>query len=190
MLVGLAGVIVVLQPGGTIDVAMLYALGSAFSCALSMMVNRWAGKRVSSISFALHSVGVLFVASTLFALAFGDGRYDDGSASAFRFLMRAWAMPQGWDLLMLASIGPVSAIGFLFLSEAYRIAPASLVSPFEYSNPPVAILAGYLVFGDLPAINTWFGLAPIIGSGLYILHRERVSQRNINRGWPLIRPRL
>ncbi|MBT7615065.1 MAG: EamA/RhaT family transporter, partial [Rhodospirillaceae bacterium] len=54
----------------------------------------------------------------------------------------------------------------------------------------VAVLFGFVFFGDLPQLNTWAGLALIVGAGLYILHRERVNNRMVNRGWPPIRPKL
>lgn len=189
VLVGFAGVVVVMQPDvDHIDPAMLYAIGAALFYALSMLVNRAAGKNVSSISFAVHSMVVLFLASSLAGLVLGDGRYFDGGDDAMAFLLRPWILPAGWDLVMLMAIGPIAAAGFLLLSEAYRIAPASLISPFEYASLPAAVLFGFVFFGELPQERTWIGLALIIGAGLYILHRERVLNRRINQGWPPMRP--
>jgi drug/metabolite transporter (DMT)-like permease len=167
---------------------MLYAFGAAFAYALSMIVNRAAGKNVSSISFAVHSMVILFLASSLAGLVLGDGRYLHGDDVALAFLLRPWVMPVGWDLVMLMAIGPIAAAGFLLLSEAYRIAPASLITPFEYSSLPMAVLFGFVFFQDLPAGSTWIGLALIVGAGIYILHRERALNRKVNQGWPPMRP--
>jgi S-adenosylmethionine uptake transporter len=112
---------------------------------------------------------------------------NDGSA---QFLLRAWTVPNLHDFLLLASCGLIAAIAFYLLSQAYRVAPASVVTPFEYSSLPVAVLFGYLVWGDLPAPATWAGLALIVGAGLYIVHREAVQGRKVVRGWPPMRPRL
>jgi drug/metabolite transporter (DMT)-like permease len=189
VLVGFAGVVVVMQPDvAHIDPAMLYAVGAAFFYALSMMVNRATGKNVSSISFAVHSMVILFLASSLAGVVLGDGQYFNGNDDALAFLLRPWVMPVGWGLIMLMAIGPISAAGFLLLSEAYRIAPASLITPFEYASLPAAVVFGFVIFNELPQGRTWIGLALIVGAGLYILHRERVLKRKVNQGWPPMRP--
>jgi S-adenosylmethionine uptake transporter len=189
--VGFVGVVVVLQPGVTaIEPAMLLALLSAFFYGVSMLITRRNAKKVTAASFAIHSMVILALAAGLSGLVIGDGRFDlvnDGSA---QFLLRAWTVPNLHDFLLLASCGLIAAIAFYLLSQAYRVAPASVVTPFEYSSLPVAVLFGYLVWGDLPAPATWAGLALIVGAGLYIVHREAVQGRKVVRGWPPMRPRL
>jgi drug/metabolite transporter (DMT)-like permease len=58
------------------------------------------------------------------------------------------------------------------LIRAFRTAPASVVAPFSYSSLLWATLFGFVLFGDLPDGWTLAGAALIIGSGLYIFHRE------------------
>jgi S-adenosylmethionine uptake transporter len=189
--VGFVGVVVVLQPGVTaIQPAMLLALLSACFYGVSMLITRRNAKKVSAISFAIHSMVILALCAGLSGLAIGDGRFDtldDGSA---QFLLRAWVVPNWHDFLLLGSCGLIAAVAFYLLSQAYRVAPASVVTPFEYSSLPMAVLFGYLFFGDLPGPATWIGLALIVGAGLYIVHRETVQGRRIVRGWPPMRPRL
>ncbi|MGH6720178.1 MAG: DMT family transporter [Alphaproteobacteria bacterium] len=177
VLVGFAGVVVVLRPDvAAVNPAMLLALGAAFFYACSMLVTRRAGGRVPATGFALHSVVLLLVLSAIAGLVMGDGRFDQGG-TILGYLLRAWSLPPGLDLALLAATGPISAAGFVLLAEAYRTAPVSLVAPFEYSSLPVAVIAGYVVFGDLPAPATWIGLALIVGAGLYIVHREAAKLR-------------
>jgi drug/metabolite transporter (DMT)-like permease len=52
-----------------------------------------------------------------------------------------------------------------------------VVSPFRYSNVPFAIVLGFLVFGDLPDVIAFAGIALIIVSGIYTLHREQLRHR-------------
>lgn len=176
VLVGFAGVVVVLRPDVTVSPAMLLALGAAFFYACSMLVTRRAGGRVPATGFAIHSVVLLLVLSGVAGLAMGDGRFDPGG-TILGYLLRAWSLPPGPDLALLAATGPISAAGFLLLAEAYRTAPASLVAPFEYTSLPFAVVAGYIAFADLPAPETWIGLGLIVGAGLYIVHRETVRGR-------------
>lgn len=191
VLVGFAGVVVVLRPDvDAVDPAMLLALGAAFFYACSMLVTRAAGGRVPSTAFAIHSMVMLFVLSGVAGLVMGDGRFFDGGTGETAFLLRPWLWPTGWDAVLLAVIGPISAAGFILLAEAYRVAPPSLVTPFEFTSLPVAVLFGWMFFGDLPAAGTWIGLALIVGAGLYIVHREAVRGRKVTRGWPPMRPRL
>lgn len=60
---------------------------------------------------------------------------------------------------------------------AYRAAPASVLAPLQYLEIVSATIFGWLVFGDLPDALKWLGIAIIIGSGLYIIWRERQVQK-------------
>ena len=61
----------------------------------------------------------------------------------------------------------------LFLmTEAFRHAEATLVAPFRYSSVLWAMVVGVVVFGDWPSPTMFAGAALVVGSGLYILHRE------------------
>ena len=189
--VGFVGVVVVLQPGVTeIQPAMLLALLSACFYGVSMLITRRNAKAVSAPSFAIHSMVILAICAGLSGLVIGDGRFDGMDDRSAQFLLRAWSVPGWGDFLLLASCGLIAAIAFYLLSQAYRVAPASVITPFEYSSLPTAVLFGYLFWGDLPGTATWAGLALIVGAGLYIVHREAVQGRRIVRGWPPMRPRL
>ena len=191
VLVGFCGVVVVMRPDvAAVDPAMLFALAAAFFYACSMLVTRAGGGRVPSTGFAIHSMVMLFILSSVAGLLVGDGRFLGDGQGMFAFLLRPWLMPSGWDALLLCAIGPISAAGFILLAEAYRIAPVSIVTPFEFTSLPVAVLFGFLFFGDFPEAATWIGLAMIVGAGLYIVHREAVQGRKVVRGWPPMRPRL
>jgi len=177
VMVGFVGVVAVLRPDvDTVDPAMLFALGAALLYAASMLVTR-ANSDIPATGFAMHSMTILFILSGLTGLLIGDGHLMAGEEGLFAFMLRPWVMPGGLDLLLLAAIGPISAAGFMLLAEAYRVAPPSLVTPFEYSSLPFAVVGGYLFFGDLPAPTTWIGLALIAGAGLYIVHREAICGR-------------
>ena len=84
-----------------------------------------------------------------------------------------WSWPTAFDWLLLIGSGLAGAIGHLCLIRALRLAPASVVAPFSYSSLVWATLFGFVIWGDWPNLWTWLGAALIIGSGLYIFHRER-----------------
>jgi drug/metabolite transporter (DMT)-like permease len=84
-----------------------------------------------------------------------------------------WTWPNTFDWLLLIASGLAGALGHLCLIRSLRLAPASIVAPFSYSSLIWATLFGFAVWGDWPDFWTWAGAALIIGSGLYIFHRER-----------------
>lgn len=84
-----------------------------------------------------------------------------------------WSWPTALDWLLLAASGLAGGLGHLCLIRALRLAPASVVAPFTYSSLVWAVLFGFVIWGDWPDLWTWTGAALIIGSGLYIFHRER-----------------
>jgi drug/metabolite transporter (DMT)-like permease len=83
-----------------------------------------------------------------------------------------WEPVVALDWLLFVFAGLAGCIGHLCLIRAFRTAPASVVAPFSYSSLLWATLFGFVLFGDLPDGWTLAGAALIIGSGLYIFHRE------------------
>lgn len=84
-----------------------------------------------------------------------------------------WQWPDfnGW--MLFVGSGFAAGLGHLCLIRAYTAAPASVIAPFYYSSIIWSVLAGYFIWGDLPSTTTAVGAAFIIGSGLYIIWRER-----------------
>lgn len=89
-----------------------------------------------------------------------------------------WQWPTAVDWLLLVGTGVAGGFGHLFLIRAFRSAPASAIAPFSYSSLIWAAVFGFVIWGDWPDLWTWAGAALIIGSGLYIFQRERVSHEN------------
>ena len=95
------------------------------------------------------------------------------SAAALPFV---WVMPAPQDWLPLIALGLIGGTAQLFMTQAFRLAPAAVVAPFEYTAIIWAISLGYLLFGDMPDSWTLAGAGVVIASGLYILHRETVRR--------------
>lgn len=188
--VGFAGVLVVLRPGrGTVEPAMLLAVLAALSYAVMVILTRRLGKSETGAGMSVYSMIFFVLASGASGLALGSGAFDTEAHASAHFLLRAWVWPTWGDLALLVLCGLIAGIGFYCLTQAYRVAPASLVAPFEYTSLPWAVLWGYLFWSDLPGAATWAGLLLVVASGLYIIHRETVIGRRIVAGRPL-RPRI
>ena len=81
--------------------------------------------------------------------------------------------PSPGSLGLFAASGAISVIALLCVNRSLKLAPASVVVPYQYSLIVWAVMFGYAVFGDVPSIATIAGAAIIIGAGLYIFLRER-----------------
>jgi drug/metabolite transporter (DMT)-like permease len=89
------------------------------------------------------------------------------------------SLPFGWQVLSLAqtlllvSAGVCGGIAQIFMTSAYRHAEVSTVAPFEYTSMILAIVVGYVVFGDVPTSNMLVGGAIVVAAGIFIIWRER-----------------
>jgi drug/metabolite transporter (DMT)-like permease len=129
------------------------ALGGSLSFAVLMLITR-----------SLRATPDIVLASSQFA----------GT-----FLLGALLSPFGWvtpgigSLGLFAAAGCISVAALLCVNRSLKLAPASVVVPYQYSMIIWAVMFGLIVFGDVPSVATIAGAAIIIGAGLYIFLRER-----------------
>jgi drug/metabolite transporter (DMT)-like permease len=156
ILVGFFGVLVVVRPGlGGMHWAALLSLGSAISYAVYNIVTRM-------LSTADSSETTLFYANLF------------GAVVMLPILPFIWTPPPHWlDYVLMVAVGCFGAGGHFLLILAHRNAPASVLSPFIYTQIVWATTLGYLVFADVPNRWTIAGAGIVIASGLYLLYRER-----------------
>ncbi|MGV3549550.1 DMT family transporter [Rhizobium sp.] len=170
VIVGFVGVMVMLRPGaGLFEPAALLSLFSALTYALSMLMARRLGAETTAPVMAFYQNGVYLLGALLIAAFFGAlGIYQAGHPS-LDFLVRAWVLPTTRDFLLIASCGVIAAIAMTLLTNAYRIAKASVVTSFEYTGMLWAPLWGFLFFGEIPHLTTLAGAGLIIAAGLFAL---------------------
>ena len=166
--VGLLGVIVVMQPGGSrleplgLGLAVLAALG------------------VAAVTITLRQIGktertpTIVLWFTLFSMA-GTGAFLPWYGQAHD--AETWAI--------LVGLGLSGGIGQLFLTSSLRFAPVPVVVPFDYTQLLWAVLLGWLLWDTHPAATTWLGAAIIVASGLYTIYREHKLGREKPRPEPL-----
>ena len=92
--------------------------------------------------------------------------------------MGGWTGPSAFDLFLLACAAGLLIVGYQFIILAMRSGEISFVAPFRYTGLLFSILLGFVVFGDVPDLAMILGSAIIVGSGLYMLYRERVVGRS------------
>ena len=163
--VGLAGAGLVIQLNLTAaGTPALLPLGAATCFAFYLVLTRMFAQREAPEMMQFQA-GLAGCALLTVALVVGE-QMD------FAPLMPS--MPTAVEWGWLALLGLIAAIGHLMVVAAFARAHASLLAPFQYLELVSATTLGFLIFGDFPGPATWLGVAVIIGSGLYVFHRERV----------------
>ena len=158
VLVGFAGVVVMLRPGAeAVQWAALFPLGASLAGALRDLTTRKMAGRETSVSIMCFSTAVIVLAG-----------------------LCTW--PFGWAPLVLEDLGLMALSGMLvggahfLLIERFQWAEAALLAPFKYTNMIWAVLFGFVIWGDLPDVWTTTGAAVVIAGGLYIFRRESRRQ--------------
>jgi drug/metabolite transporter (DMT)-like permease len=162
ILVGFCGVLIMLRPtGASFQLFGLVPLAAALSASLRDIVTRRMSRTETSLSMLFFS-SLAVIAGGAMTLPFG------------------WA-PLTWTSLGLFVLnGLVNGSAHFLIIESYRHAEAAVVSPFKYSMLLWATLFGYLLWGHIPDQWIVIGTLPVIGSGLYLLHRERLAARAVS----------
>ncbi|MBI1385403.1 MAG: EamA family transporter [Rhizobiales bacterium] len=180
VLVGFAGVLVMMRPGaGAFEPAALFAVVAAMAYAGAQLMARFLGREDSSTLMAVYASPAYIILGAALGIAFGDGSMADTSHPSLEFMTRAWVWPPLDHLLMMLSTGIISAVGMVFLAKAYARGEASVVAAFEYTGLAWAVLWGALIWREWPDLWTLAGMTLLVGSGLYILLRERQNNRPI-----------
>ncbi len=183
VLMGFLGVLVIIRPGaGSLDLAALLPIAAAACYGFAQLLGRRLGA-IDSASVMSFYTGITFIyCGGLMAYFFGDGSYADGSGGPMDFLFRAWAAPTLLEMAMICTTGVIAAMGFVLLTQAYRVGEANKVAPFEYSVMIWATLLSFLFFGTVPDVYTLLGAVLIATSGIYVLYRERTNDDSELKG--------
>ena len=105
------------------------------------------------------------------------------TAVAVTALAGLLSLVQGWqpfgvpELAVLALAAGFLAAAYTLIILATRRGEFSVIAPFRYTGLLWALLIGYVVWGDVPNVLAWAGIALLIGAGLYLVHRERQRAR-------------
>ncbi len=174
VVVGFVGAVVMCRPGAdVIDPAALLSLFAAALYALAQVMARDLGPTYRASVMALAQNAVNLVAAMAIGLLAGDGAYAGAAHPSLAFLLRAWTIPTMIDLLLMAATGVIAAVAIWFLTQAYRIAEANVIAPFEYTSIVWVVLLAYLIWGEVPERFTIVGGLLIVAAGIYVLRAAR-----------------
>lgn len=170
VLVGLIGVLIIVEPRLTFDdldpsqdkmaLGVMLAITAATCAALAQIQIRKMVQveRTSAIIFYFCITASVFSLSTV------------GS----------WVWPTATQFLILILIGILGGIGQMMLTTAYRYAPASVIAPFDYTAMIFALCIGYFAFSELPSTQMIMGAGIVIAAGVFVIMRE--ARLGLRRG--------
>lgn len=154
ILVGFVGVIIVLKPSAaSLTPPAFVAIAGSFVFAVLMLVTRQLRGTKDSTLLAFTTTAAL----------------TTGAVTA----PFAWVMPTLRDFGLLSLVGVVALVASLCVNRSLKLAPASVVVPYQYTMILWAGLFGYVFFGDAPKLNLIIGALIIVAAGLYIFLREQ-----------------
>ncbi len=161
VIVGFAGAIIVTKPDPeTFTAIALLPMLAAFFGATRDIATR-------NISMEIPGGVVAFSAAVVLALSgFIMGVWE------------VWRMPSMVEFAYVVGAAFAFALGTLAIVYAFRNAPVSSISPLRYLVVFGALISGTFVFGETLDPWTSIGMVLVVGSGLYVIHRERIRSRN------------
>jgi drug/metabolite transporter (DMT)-like permease len=151
---GFVGVVVACAPGGVhfgwpVALVLAAALLWAYSNILVRQISR--------------------TETTIVQMLFSNGAFVIACGAMLPWI---WSVPSWQAIGLMAFVGLAGAGGQYLLFEGFRLAPASLVAPFEYSSLLWAFALSYIVWGDIPQHGVFLGAGIIIASGLLVVFGE------------------
>jgi len=154
--VGLIGVLVVLRPdaSGMLTLGGLAVLGAAACYAVSAIAGRIISRSDRSEHMVLWLMILMGTGATILAAP-------------------NWVAPRMEDAWLLTGLAISGFLGQLAITEAFNHGEASVVAPFEYSALAWGVAIDWMLWNTLPDQYTLIGAAIIIGSGIYLVRKER-----------------
>jgi drug/metabolite transporter (DMT)-like permease len=165
VLVGFAGLALLVRPGEQSGDATLLGLAACIGAAMMWATGSFASRKVALPDHPLVSTGWQMllggVACTLVGFAAGEGGELDPSAFSGRSLIA---------LAYLVAVG--SWVAFTAYAWLLQNAPLSKVATYAYVNPVVAILLGWLVLDETVTPITVVAAAVIVASVWLVVRSE------------------
>lgn len=160
---GFAGVLIIVRPGSaSFQLAALLPLVTAMLYAVMMITARAISAAESMLTTMFYIVAGQLVCSAVVIPWF-------------------WQPPALADLPLFAGVALCSTLGLTLITQGFRIGPASVVAPFDYTGLLWATLLGWLIWREAPDASATLGALFIAGSGLYIAWRETRSRKRRRR---------
>ena len=161
ILLGFGGVMMITNPfSGEASWAVVFPIICAFFVALRDIAIRYVPQDISSPQVAFTNAWIVMIGGGLYSIYQGWGEAD-----------------LTWYLWFIA-LGGVLYCGYLFLIIGSRLGELSFVGPFKYISILIALIYGYLIWGDEPTLVMLAGASIIVISGIILVSNEKRRNRS------------
>jgi drug/metabolite transporter (DMT)-like permease len=158
VVIGFLGVLIAVRPGSSaFQTVSLLPVATAFVYALLMLSARWVDARESVWTLLLYMTAT-------------------GAALSLLIVPFVWIPVQPEHLWLFGAVAIFGTAGMTMMTQAFRLAPAVVVAPLDYSAIIWATLLGWLIWNEIPDALTFVGAAVIIASGVFIIWREHRAE--------------
>lgn len=171
--VGFVAVVVMLRPGaGLFQPIMILPLISALLYSLIPIITRLIDSKESAFTITFYTAAPYLALCILTSVWLHLFPASASSSQLYVAFAQPWASITLNTLLLIALSAGLFCVAVYLITSAYRLAQASAIASFEYVYLIWAILVGYMMFGDVPAVITCLAAAVIASCGIYITWRE------------------
>lgn len=158
LLIGFVGVLIILQPtNARFEPMLILTLVAAIGLAGRDLASRMVPKDLPTLMVSAWGFDALILGGVITMLILGE----------------ALVLPETWGLALIVVGSALAGVAVFAITSAMRIGDVGSVSSFRYTRLIFGMLAAMVFFGERPGLNVWIGAAIIVGSGLFILWRER-----------------
>ena len=155
VLIGFSGMLLVVRPGaGMLESGSLFMLGAAFLIGCTTIVIRHLSRLDDPVCI------------TFYFTATGVG------VSLLGVLLQGWVTPPPADTVLLVLVGLLGGMAQYLMTLSYQHIAIGIVSPLKYLSIVFSGVIAYLVWAEVPDLQSLLGISLIIVTGLYTLHRE------------------
>lgn len=152
---GFIGMLLVLRPGpDLLSNGSLYMLAAAFLIGCTTIIIRHLGRIDDPVCITFY-----FTLTGMLAGLAGIG-------------LQGWQPPPPADLVLLCVVGLFGGLAQYLMTLSYRYLAVGILAPLKYLTIVFGGIIAYLVWGEIPEVQSVAGIAVIVASGLYTLHRE------------------
>lgn len=164
--VGFLGVWIIVRPTAGMEPAAIAAILNAVFVAMSVALIKRMTSSDGPLTILFYGMAIPMLVTAPPALV-------------------VWQTPTMDELFLLAIIGIGLSVGHSCMIQGLRVGEATAIMPFDYTRLIFAAFAGFLFFGEVPALSTILGALVIVGATFYIARREARDMAEIEEEDPL-----
>lgn len=157
ILVGFAGVLIMLKPSGDFSLASIYAVAGSVLFAVTIILGRLLRGTSDTTLVTWQTICSAILGLAMVAVLGG------------------WQTPTPVEWAGMLLLGIVSCIAHLMIVRALKLAPAAVLAPLHYTLLLWGVVFGWIFFGDVPGVRILLGSAIVVLAGLFIFHRQNVK---------------